>query len=71
MLSDVSRSGAKLTFPGACELPEEFTLLLAASATGTGRRCRLIWQQDCIVGVRFLHKLLKFGGREKIIPLDP
>ncbi len=52
LLMDVSQSGARVIIEGH-DLPETFTLLLAG-ASGTQRRCKVIWRDGNNFGARFL-----------------
>ena len=53
MMSDVSKSGAKLAYKGGAELPDRFMLLLSADGK-TRRMCRVVWRQGSRMGVEFL-----------------
>ncbi len=51
-ISDISESGARLSFEGEHELPETFTLLLTMNG-GARRRCRVVWRDGSALGVEF------------------
>ena len=50
-LRDLSDKGARLVFPGATSLPEEFRLIIVAAETV--RPVRLLWQRGLSAGVAF------------------
>lgn len=49
---DVSQTGAKLSIEQAGELPRNFILALSARGHAT-RHCRVVWETDGQIGVRF------------------
>ena len=51
---DVSATGARLKLAGEVVAPPEFTLLLSKVNAAMRRRCVVAWQDDKIVGIRFL-----------------
>ena len=53
MMSDVSKSGAKIMFSGDDEIPDQFMLLLSADGK-TRRKCRVAWREAKRLGVEFL-----------------
>ena len=53
MMSDVSKSGAKIALTSDEEIPELFMLLLSADGK-TRRKCRTVWREGKRVGVEFL-----------------
>jgi hypothetical protein len=53
MMSDVSKSGAKLAYKGDAELPDRFMLLLSNDGK-TRRMCRVAWREGSRMGVEFL-----------------
>ena len=53
MLSDVSKSGAKITLGAAADIPDQFMLLLSADGK-TRRKCRVAWREAKRLGVEFL-----------------
>jgi hypothetical protein len=59
MLSDVSKSGAKIALSDDQELPDEFILLLSTDGR-TRRNCRVVWRDDGRTGVEFFRGRL--GG---------
>lgn len=52
MLSDVSRSGAKMSIAGHLEIPSRFVLLLSDKGQ-TRRTCRVVWRDGTLMGVEF------------------
>jgi hypothetical protein len=53
VICDVSDGGARLSAAAPHkELPDRFTLVLAASTVQ--RRCEVVWRDECFVGVRFV-----------------
>jgi len=52
MLSDVSKTGAKISIAGHLEIPDEFLLLLSDKGQ-TRRLCRVVWREGTVMGVRF------------------
>ena len=53
MMSDVSKSGAKITLSDDDKLPDQFMLLLSADGK-THRKCRAVWREGKRIGVEFL-----------------
>ena len=53
MMSDVSKSGAKIMLTGDVEIPDQFMLLLSADGK-TRRKCRVAWREGTRAGVEFL-----------------
>jgi hypothetical protein len=51
-ISDISESGARLSFERDEELPETFILLLTANG-GAQRHCRVVWRTSLTMGVEF------------------
>ena len=54
VLTDVSKSGARITIEEPEILPDQFILVLAPSAH---RDCKIIWRSDSQVGVEFVELL--------------
>jgi PilZ domain len=58
-LTDLSKSGARLTISDTYDLPESLTLHLTLGSK-VGRLCQVIWRRDDEIGVEFLREgLLK------------
>lgn len=53
VIADVSKTGAKLTFRTAHDVPELLTLRLSKTAD-VSRKCRVVWRHRDEVGVRFV-----------------
>lgn len=53
MMSDVSKSGAKIAFSGDADIPDQFMLLLSTDGK-TRRKCRVAWREGTRIGVEFL-----------------
>jgi len=53
MLSDVSKTGAKIKVEGDLEPPPEFVLLLAEGGSSR-RNCRIVWRDGADLGIEFL-----------------
>jgi hypothetical protein len=53
VIADVSKTGAKLTFRSAHDVPEILDLRLSKTSPAS-RRCRVVWRQRDAVGVRFV-----------------
>jgi hypothetical protein len=51
-ISDISISGARLNLKDDVELPDNFFLLLTPNGAAR-RRCRLVWRDGLMVGVKF------------------
>ena len=67
MLSDVSRSGAKISLAGHLEIPEEFVLLLSEEGR-TRRNCRAVWRDNNCMGVEFLRGSLAQDDMDEANP---
>ena len=50
--SNVSKSGAKLTFQKLFDVPDNFALAFSANGKVT-RACQVMWRKDNEIGVRF------------------
>ena len=57
-LCDVSQDGAQIFVANAEKLPKEFILALSADGAAR-RRCRVVWQNEADLGVRFLKDIRK------------
>jgi hypothetical protein len=53
VMTDISRTGARLSTTAASTLPEHFVLLLSAMAQ-VRRRCLVVWRSERAVGVEFI-----------------
>ena len=52
---DVSVNGGRLRLDAEAMVPDQFVLLFTRSGT-VQRQCRVIWRQDCYLGVAFAGK---------------
>jgi PilZ domain len=53
LMSDVSKTGARLRLQNSIELPDRFTLLLSRNGR-VRRQCSVIWRSENALGVQFL-----------------
>jgi len=53
VLSDVSVTGARVTVENPDQIPDRFSLLLAAEH-GTVRRCKVVWRTTNQLGLQFM-----------------
>ena len=51
VVRDISSTGAALEFPDLIRIPDEFTLIMPDERLKL--LCRVVWQRDYRVGVRF------------------
>jgi hypothetical protein len=54
VLSDISKTGARIRVDNAADMPEQVTLLL--SRNGVMRRCRVAWTEGQDVGLEFVRE---------------
>ncbi len=54
VLSNISRTGARIRVDNTADLPERLTLLL--SSNGVMRRCRVAWSEGQNVGLEFVRE---------------
>lgn len=53
ILTDVSASGARVTVESPDEIPDRFSLMLAAEH-GALRRCKVVWRENNQLGLAFM-----------------
>jgi hypothetical protein len=53
MLLDISAGGARLKLAGDVSAPAEFTLLLSKFNSAMRRQCKIAWERENQIGVRF------------------
>jgi hypothetical protein len=53
VIADVSKTGARLTFRTAHDVPEMLELRLSKTSPAS-RRCRVVWRARDAIGVRFV-----------------
>jgi len=61
VLSDISRTGARLSVDTPSALPEEFTLEIR---TDLVRRCRVIWRGEKHIGVEYIETPKGHSGEQ-------
>lgn len=66
LVRNISPQGARLAFPGAAPLPQEFDLVV--SQKGISTRARIVWRTERDMGVVFLDEAPEAKGAE-IVPL--
>jgi hypothetical protein len=62
-LRDVSRSGARILYAGADDIPDRFLLMLSEGSSAV-RHCQVAWRGDGEIGVEFLKAPRVQTGRD-------
>ena len=70
VLTDVSASGARVIVDAPDQIPDCFSLLLAAEH-GTQRRCKVVWREANQLGLEFMKfPVVKPGPRPRAASKD-
>ncbi len=71
VMTDVSATGARVIVDAPDQIPDRFSLLLAAEH-GTQRRCKVVWREANELGLEFMKfPVVKPGSRPRAAFKDP
>jgi hypothetical protein len=67
VLRDISKTGARVRFTDAAEIPASFVLHLADNGT-VARKCVVVWRSDNgqEIGVEFVARLVTGAARQRV-----